>query len=253
MTRRSKVATSPTWSSSTAPTSPPRAARHRACASSTRRCGRTGTSSPTPSSRWSSTPRSGTASTRRRSAEFDDGDRQQRARRPAGRRDRPRRRLRAEHRQQGRRPRAEQRLVPGVPRGLPVAVRRRPADRRQAGAPHRLGLRRAAAGQGSGQPQGAARRAPRRPSRRPGAVRRARRPASRCPCRRHRRPAAGAPPRRPPRRAPATDATGRAVGASAVGSDRQRRAAVPRLRRAPSGRQQRQRGRRVLLVARRRT
>ena len=45
--------------------------------------------------------------------------------------------------------------------------------------------------------------------------------------------------------------TGRAVGATGVGSDRQRRAAVPRLRRAPPPREQRERSRRVLLVARR--
>ena len=64
---------SPTSSSSTDPTSPPRAARPRACGSSTRRCARTGRNTPTPWSPWSSTPPSATASTRRRSAEFDDG------------------------------------------------------------------------------------------------------------------------------------------------------------------------------------
>ena len=174
--------------------------------------------------------------------------RQQRARRPARRRHRPRRRLRVEHRQQGRGPRAEQRLVPGVPRGLPVVVRRGSADRRQAGAPHRLGLRRATAGEGSGEPQGAARRVPDRPSPRC-AVRPARRPASRCPCRRHRRPAVGAPAKTATAAATAPEASPSV--APAIGSDRQRRAAVPRLRRAPPPREQRERSRRVLFVARR--
>ena len=48
----------------------------------------------------------------------------------------------------------QQRLVPGVPRRLPVAVRRGPADRRQAGAVRRLGVRRAPPGEGPDQPQG---------------------------------------------------------------------------------------------------
>ena len=77
----------------------------------------------------------------------------QRARRAAGRRHRPRRRVRAQHRQQGRRHDPQQRLVPGVPRRVPVAVRRGPPDRRQARAVRRLGVRRPPAGEGPDQPQ----------------------------------------------------------------------------------------------------
>ena len=50
----------------------------------------------------------------------------------------------------------QQRLVPGVPRRLPVALRRWALDRRQARAVRRLGLRGTAAGQGRGEPQGTA-------------------------------------------------------------------------------------------------
>ena len=166
---------------------------------------------------------------------------------PAGRH-RPRRRLRAEHRQQGRRPDPQQRLVPGVPRRLPVAVRRGSPDRRQAGAVRRLGLRRAAPGQGTGQPQvatGSAIAVAAPPSRRRCAARRARRRACRCRCRRRRRRAPAVPHRQP-------DVGGRCRRAAAEGRrSGQRRAAVPRLRRAPPGRQQRQRRRRVVRLARR--
>ena len=98
--------------------------------------------------------------------EFDDRRRPQRTGRPAGRSDRPGRRLRAQHRQQGRRPHPQQRLVPGVPRRLPVAVRRGPPHRRQAGADRRVGLRLPPAGQGPHESQGAAGR-PRRQARPP--------------------------------------------------------------------------------------
>ena len=47
-----------------------------------------------------------------------------------------------------------ERLLPGVPRRVHVAVRRGPPDRRQAGAARRLGVRRSAAGARPGQPQG---------------------------------------------------------------------------------------------------
>ena len=75
-----------------------------------------------------------------------------RARQPAGRRHRPRRRLRPADRGQGRRRHPVQRLVPGVPRAVPVAVRRRPPDRRQAGSRARLGVRAAHTRAGPGQP-----------------------------------------------------------------------------------------------------
>ena len=94
---------------------------------------------------------------KKEAAEFDARCRPQRARRPAGRRHRARRRLRVEHRQQGRRQDPEQRLVPGVPRRLPVAVRRGPPDRWQAGAVRRVGVRRAPSREGPDQPQVAAR------------------------------------------------------------------------------------------------
>ena len=70
--------------------------------------------------------------------------RQQRARRSAGRCDRPRRRVRAEHRQQGQGDDPLERLVPGVPRRATTWLfDEGRLDRRQAGAARRLGLRRA--------------------------------------------------------------------------------------------------------------
>ena len=124
-------------------------------------------------------------------------DRRRRARVAAGRRDRPRRRVRAADRRQGRRDRAVERLVPGVPRRVRLAVRRGPPHRRQAGARHRLGLRAAHPGARADQPPGA--RAARRRTepgraagarRRPPVVRR-RRPRLPCLCRRRRPPASG--------------------------------------------------------------
>ena len=88
-------------------------------------------------------------------------DRQQRARRSAGRRDRPWRCVRAEHRQEGQGDDPVERLVPGVPRRARLAVRRRPTDRRQARAARRVGLGRPQPGAGTDQPQG--RRGPRSP------------------------------------------------------------------------------------------
>ena len=67
---------------------------------------------------------------------------EQRTRRPAGRSDRSRRCVRPVDRPEGECVDPVERLVPGVPRRLRVAVRRGPADRRQAGAARRLGVRR---------------------------------------------------------------------------------------------------------------
>ena len=89
-------------------------------------------------------------------------------RRPAGRRHRPRRRVRAADRRQGRRDGAVERLLPGVPRRVRLAVRRGPPDRRQAGARRRLGVRVAHAGRaGPSQPPGEAGRQAERRRRRP--------------------------------------------------------------------------------------
>ncbi len=79
---------------------------------------------------------------------------QQRTGRSAGRGGRARRRVRARHRPEGEGVDSLQRLLPGVPRRLRVALRRRPADRRQAGPARRLGLRRPSAGARPGEPQG---------------------------------------------------------------------------------------------------
>ena len=153
-----------TWWSSTAPTSRPKAAPCRACAQLNDAVMAFREEYPDAVVTVVVDATFGHRIDKKEAAEFDAGRRPQRARRPAGRRHRPRRRLRAEHRQQGRRPHPQQRLVPGVPRRLPVAVRRGPADRRQAGAVRRLGVRRAAAGEGPGEPQVAARGAQRRPT-----------------------------------------------------------------------------------------
>ena len=67
---------------------------------------------------------------------------------------RPRRRLPAAHRREDRRHGAVQRLVPGVPWRASVALRRRAADRRQAGARGRLDLPAADAGAGPEEPGG---------------------------------------------------------------------------------------------------
>ena len=148
----------------------------------------------------------------------------------------------------------QQRLVPGVPRQLPVAVRRGPPHRRQAGAQRRLGVRRPAAGQGRRQPQGAAGRARGRTA--DAATKPLRRTASKEASQPMPVPTAPPPgchggagtaaPRAGGRR-------GRSPAASAAPSGRigQRPAAVPRVRRAPPGREQRQRRGRVVLVARR--
>ena len=80
--------------------------------------------------------------------------RQQRTRdAPAGR-DRTRRRVRAVDRQQGQCRRALQRLLPGVPRRVRLAVRRGSPHRWQAGAARRLGVRRPDAGPGPEEPPG---------------------------------------------------------------------------------------------------
>ena len=70
------------------------------------------------------------------------GGREQRTGHSAGRSDRPRRRVRAVDRPQGEGGRALERLVPGVPWRVRVALRRRSSDRWQAGAACRLGVRR---------------------------------------------------------------------------------------------------------------
>ena len=89
----------------------------------------------------------------------------QRGRVAARGRHRPRRRVPAPHRRQDRRDRAVQRLVPGVPRRARLALRRGPADRRQAGARGRLDLHAADAGAWADQPPRHRRREARRKGR----------------------------------------------------------------------------------------
>ncbi len=71
---------------------------------------------------------------------------------PAGGRHRPRGRVRAADRRADRCHRAVQRLLPGVPRGAPLALRRRAADRRQAGARRGVDLHAPAAHPGPQEP-----------------------------------------------------------------------------------------------------
>ena len=106
----------------------------------------------------SSTRPSDTASTQASAPTYEDAVDRRRARHPAGRRDRARRRVRAADRRPGRRRRPLERLVPGVPRRVRVAVRRGAPDRRQAGAPRRLGVRAAQPGAAAHQPPRGARR-----------------------------------------------------------------------------------------------
>ena len=105
-------------------------------------------STPTPRSSSSSTPPSSTAS-RRRARAVQAGRARRRDRHAAGRRDRTRRRVHLEDREARGRGRAVERLVPGVPRRAPVALRGGPAHRRQARAGRRLDLHRAEPGPGS--------------------------------------------------------------------------------------------------------
>ena len=95
------------------------------------------------------------------------GHPRRRAHHPTGRRHRPGRQVRPADRRPRRRRHPLQRLLPGVPRRVHVALRRGSPHRRQAGARRRLGLPAAHAGAGPGQPavgargQSAGRRAPR--------------------------------------------------------------------------------------------
>ena len=85
-------------------------------------------------------------------------DPRRRARHPTRRCHRSRRCVRAADRRQGVGDGALERLLPGVPRDLRLAVRRRAPHRRQAGAQRGLGVRDAGPGAGSDQSAGHARR-----------------------------------------------------------------------------------------------
>ena len=93
-----------------------------------------------------------TASTTSERAAFEGAVERGRADHAAGRCDRTRRRVPAADRGSCRRRRAVQRLLPGVPRPVRLAVRRGPADRREARAPRRLGVHGALAGPGPAEP-----------------------------------------------------------------------------------------------------
>ena len=131
---------------------PPKDERFPASSNWTRPCAPTPPRTPAPASSWWSTPPSSTASTDDRARRGAPGHAQRRDHLAAGRRHRSRRRLRVAHRRADRRDRPVQRLVPGVPRGAPLALRRRPADRRQAGARRGLDLHAAPAHPGPEEP-----------------------------------------------------------------------------------------------------
>ncbi len=106
---------------------------------------------------------------------------------------RPGRRVRAQDRRQGGRHRILERLLPGVPRRVPLAVRRGSPDRRQARPARRLGVRapRARCGDRSAAVRSATPSARTTTAKATRVAERARPPASRCRCRRRRlRPSA---------------------------------------------------------------
>ena len=192
------------------------------------------------------------------SARVRSGHFEQRTRRPAGRSDRARRRVRAVDRPEGRCVDPVERLLPGVPCRLRVAVRRRPPDRWQARPARRLGVRESLAGTRPGEPQGhPGRQAARRnEARRSEGGRRQRQPAGQ----RTDARAEGAAAAEGGERCGITVGHAGRPRASAVrciGADTSRRRggqradAVPRVRGAPSDRHERERHRRRVLVARR--
>ena len=179
------------------------------------------------------------------------GNLEQRTRRATGRRDRAWRRVRAVDRPEGGRIDPVERLLPGVPCRLRLAVRRRPSDRWQARAARRLGVREPLAGAWAGEPQGHTKA----PSSRGGTRRGARKAAagSGSPLANEPMPVPKSPP---PRKAvsrtesPSVVPAGRTAPRRRAGADTscgrrgQRTDAVPRVRGAPSDRHQRERHRR---------